>query len=158
VNVRTAAQRADNKIYQLHLAQAVGLTVPRTVVTNDPDQVRALYDAMGGRMIAKTLTSVSASYYGDAPFVYTNLVHEQDLAGLDALRHSPMIFQELIHKAVELRVIFVAGRFFVGQIDVSQSARGQIDWRLANVGEVAWQHDALPGDAHGQVGTGLRRD
>jgi glutathione synthase/RimK-type ligase-like ATP-grasp enzyme len=78
------------------------------------------------------------------PFVYTNRVHEKDLAGAEALRHSPMVFQELIPKACELRVAFVAGETFAGALDATGTSRGHTDWRRAAPEECRWQKVQLP--------------
>ena len=81
---------------------------------------------------------------GKAPFfMHTSEVGEADLADLASLRYSPMIFQERIPKARELRVIFADGRFFVGAVDASESAAGQTYWRLATPDECPWQRDEI---------------
>jgi glutathione synthase/RimK-type ligase-like ATP-grasp enzyme len=86
------------------------------------------------------------------PFVYTNRVREEDLVGAEALRHSPMVFQELIPKAFELRVAYVAGETFAGALDVSGTSRGQTDWRRVAPEECRWEKAELPGE----VASGLQ--
>jgi hypothetical protein len=72
-------------------------------------------------------------------FLYTSRVREEDLASADALRHSPMVFQELIAKACELRVACVAGKTFAGAINATGTSRGHTDWRRASPDECRWQ-------------------
>jgi glutathione synthase/RimK-type ligase-like ATP-grasp enzyme len=79
-------------------------------------------------------------------FVYTNRVREEDLAGADALRHCPMVFQELISKAYELRVIWVAGKVFAASLDASGTSRGHTDWRRAAPDECRWHKSQLPNE------------
>lgn len=134
---------AEQKIRQLRLAVANGLTIPRTVVTNDPRAVRDLHAACDGRIVAKLLNALSTSM-GTAPlFVHTSPVAEEDLDHLESLALSPMIFQERIDKDIELRVAYVAGRCFAGGIDARDTA-GEVDWRLAGVDESPWQPITLP--------------
>jgi MvdC family ATP-grasp ribosomal peptide maturase len=142
---------AENKLRQLRLAQAAGLQIPRTLVTNDPEQVRAFFREVGGAMVAKLATPLSISMDASSEFVYTSEVHEQDLAAAESLRYSPMIFQERIPKARELRVAFVAGRLFVGALDASRSAAGRIDWRRATPEECAWERDQIPDQVAGRL-------
>jgi glutathione synthase/RimK-type ligase-like ATP-grasp enzyme len=78
------------------------------------------------------------------PFVYTNRVREEDLNSAETLRHSPMVFQELIPKACELRVAFVAGETFAGALDASGTSRGHTDWRRVAPEECRWQKAQLP--------------
>jgi glutathione synthase/RimK-type ligase-like ATP-grasp enzyme len=81
-----------------------------------------------------------------SPFVYTSRVREADLASAEALRHSPMVFQELIPKAYELRVAFVAGETFPAALDASGTSRGQTDWRRVAPEECHWRKAQLPSE------------
>ena len=143
---------AENKQRQLRLAERAGLRVPRTLVTNDPSSMRQFFAETEGQTVAKLLHPISISMGAVKPFVYTNQVREEDLAGADALRHSPMVFQELIPKACELRVAYVAGETFAGALDASGSSRGQTDWRRVAPEECRWQKAQLPTE----IATGLQ--
>jgi glutathione synthase/RimK-type ligase-like ATP-grasp enzyme len=118
------ARAADNKLRQLRIAGDVGLEVPPTLVTNDPDEVRAFREA-NGALVAKMLTPLSVGMEHQAFFVRTSLVRDEDLEHLDALRHAPMVFQALVPKSIELRVACVGRRAFAGAIDASRSERGK---------------------------------
>ncbi|ATB31586.1 MvdC/MvdD family ATP grasp protein [Melittangium boletus] len=142
---------AENKPRQLRLARALGLEIPRTVVTNDAAQVRALFEAVGGRMVAKMLTPLSQSMDGRRPFVYTSAIRPEHLEQLEGLRHAPMVFQERLDKAHELRVAVVGGRCFVGAIDASCSVAGQVDWRRSRADECQWTPGELPGSVAGRL-------
>lgn len=148
INPLDAGERAENKLRQLRLARGLGLAVPRTIVTNDPAEVLAFHDALGGPMITKMLTPLTQSMGGASAFVRTSLVRPEDLGDLEGLRHSPMVFQERIPKAYELRVVVVAapggGRCFAGAIDATRSDAGQVDWRGASPAQVGWRPGALP--------------
>ncbi len=143
VNRWDADRRAEDKALQLRVARSLGLSVPRTLVTNDAARVRAFFDEVDGAMIAKMLTPLSVSM-GRAPFfVRTSVVSAADLEDAESLRHSPMVFQELVPKARELRVACVGERQFVGAIDASRSKAGRVDWRGAATGEARWEHAEL---------------
>jgi MvdC family ATP-grasp ribosomal peptide maturase len=146
INSLSAGKGADNKLRQLRLARAQGLEVPRTLVTNHAARARAFFDQVRGRMVAKMLTPLSQSMDGRQPFVYTTAIGPEHLESLDELRHSPMVFQERIDKARELRVIVVGERCFVGAIDASRSVAGQVDWRRAGAGECHWAPGELPAE------------
>lgn len=146
VNNRERQQDAGNKQRQLRLAVRAGLRVPRTLVTNDPALVRQFFAETEGQIVAKLLRPLSVSMNADTNFVYTNRVREEDLAGIDTLRHCPMVFQELIPKAYELRVACVAGEVFAGALDASDTSRGHTDWRRAAPDECRWQKAQLPAE------------
>jgi MvdC family ATP-grasp ribosomal peptide maturase len=146
INPLEAERAALNKLHQLRQAQALGLEVPRTLVTNDAARVRSFFDHVRGRMVAKMLTPLSQSMDGSQPFVYTSAIGPEHLEALEELRYSPMVFQERIDKARELRVAVVGGRCFAGAIDASRSVTGQVDWRRAEPSECRWERGVLPAE------------
>jgi MvdC family ATP-grasp ribosomal peptide maturase len=146
VNDLQRQRAAENKQRQLRLAARAGLRVPRTLVTNDAAAARQFFAETEGQTVAKLLRPITVSMDAVTPFVYTNRVREEDLLGAETLRHSPMVFQELIPKALELRVAWVAGKSFAGALDVSGTSRGQTDWRRAAPEECSWQQAQLPAE------------
>ncbi|HEX8336920.1 MAG TPA: MvdC family ATP-grasp ribosomal peptide maturase [Pyrinomonadaceae bacterium] len=152
VNDLQRERAAENKQRQLRVAARAGLRVPRTLVTNDPEAARDFFDETEGRMVAKLLRPLTVSMNADTDFVYTSLVSAEDLAHAETLRHSPMVFQELIPKARELRVAWVDGQAFTGALDASGTSRGQTDWRRAAPEECHWRTAELPAE----VSRGLR--
>jgi len=146
VNDLQRQRAAENKQRQLRMAQRAGLRVPRTLITNDPAAARQFFAETEGETVAKLLRPVAVSMDTDNAFVYTNRVREEDLAGVEALRHSPMVFQELIPKARELRVAYVGGQTFAGALDASGTSRGHTDWRRAAPEECRWDVVQLPAE------------
>ncbi|WP_224361219.1 MvdC/MvdD family ATP grasp protein [Hyalangium versicolor] len=151
VNAPGAERLAQNKARQLRLAQALGLEVPRTLITNDASRVRAFFAQVEGRAVTKMLTPLSQSMNGSEPFLYTNELRAEHLDELEGLSYSPMVFQERIPKARELRVSVVGERCFVGAIDTSRSAAGQVDWRRSKPGECPWQAGTVPPEVATQL-------
>lgn len=144
IDLPERTRTAEDKALQLRLARDAGLRIPRTIVTNDPARVRAFRATLRGEMVTKMQTALSQSMGGSSFFVHTSVVRDDDLDDLDGLRLCPMIFQERIEKRHELRVIYVAGALFAGLIDATQSAGGQVDWRMAKPDEVRWQRGEVP--------------
>lgn len=139
-------KQAENKLRQLRIARKVGLRIPRTLVTNNPQEARTFFQEVQGKMVAKLLTPVSYSMEGSSFFVYTNTVKEEDLLEAETLRYSPMVFQEQIPKHRELRVVFVGGKLFVGALDASRYSATTIDWRKTSSEESIWEPDELPSE------------
>lgn len=138
---------SKNKLRQLDIASRNGLHIPKSLFTNNPEKARSFfYKECKGNMIAKLHGSLSRSMRGDAPFFPTTAIRENDLEQLDTLTLCPMIFQELVPKAYELRIIYVDGTFFTGKIDAGTSVRGKTDWRIATDTNPDWEPYELPGD------------
>jgi MvdC family ATP-grasp ribosomal peptide maturase len=152
VNELLRVRAAENKQRQLRVAAEAGLRVPRTLVTNDPAAARQFFEETEGRMVAKLLRPLTVGMDADSDFVYTSRVSAEDLAAAETLRHSPMVFQELIPKARELRIAWVAGQAFAGALEASGTSRGQTDWRRAAPEECRWERGEIPAE----VSSGLR--
>lgn len=116
VNPRAADDVAHHKPYQWTVAQAIGLKLPRTIVTNQPDEARAFINSMGaGRTIFKAfLASLDA-------WRETRLVEREDIDRLDLVRLAPVIFQEYI-EGVDLRITIIGKRIFAAEIDARQTS------------------------------------
>ena len=143
---RARVRDAENKLVQLRAAARAGLRVPRTVIGNDPDEVRALWQACRGAVVAKMLTAVTRSMEAPRAAVYTRSLTEADLDELDGLALAPMVFQERVDKRRELRVVYVAGRCFTASLPATGD-----DWRRTPAGGASpWQIDALPDDVAGR--------
>lgn len=138
------AEAANNKQRQLRVASEVGLVIPKTLITNDPEAVREFFQQVKGKMVTKLLTALSYSMEYTPFFLYTSIVKEDDLLDSESLRYCPMVFQEQIPKQLELRVIFVQGKVFVGALDASIYEKSTVDWRQPNTDVGAWQHHDLP--------------
>jgi hypothetical protein len=140
-------RRAEHKPLQLRLARRLGLDVPRTLSTNDPEAVRAFARSAPGGIITKMMTSFAVHKDGVEHVVFTNPVSDTDLADLEGLELCPMTFQERIDKALELRVTVVGRQVFAASIDSQASPRARHDWRRDGAAMVAdWRCYELPSD------------
>lgn len=157
VNDPERSADAENKLRQLRVAADVGLIIPRTLTTNDPDQARGFFNELDGNMVAKLLKPLTISMGAPSVFVYTSDVRAEDLVEAEMLRHSPMVFQERIRKDIELRIAYVDGKCFVGAIDASSSVAGQTDWRLSEPGECPWLEAEIPQDIAQKLGALMRK-
>lgn len=137
-------QAAKNKLYQLRVASEVGLVIPPTLVTNNPNSVREFFQQVEGKMVSKLLTAISRSMEPTDFFLYTSKVQAEDLEDAESLRYCPMVFQAEIPKQLELRVVFVEGQVFVGALDSSIYNDSTVDWRRSGVNVGSWFVHELP--------------
>jgi glutathione synthase/RimK-type ligase-like ATP-grasp enzyme len=137
-------RKAEDKLFQLRIAQSVDLATPSTLITNDPQEVCDFYFSMGRNIVAKMITPLTISMEGNTPFVYTNHISEEDLQHLETLRHSPMAFQEYIPKEYELRIIYVDGQLFTGALHWEKPEQAAVDWRTADQDIFKWEKFCVP--------------
>lgn len=122
-------RRMDSKEDQLKVAMHCGLNIPATCISNDPKQVKQFIATVGWPIVAKMQSAFSIYRGNEESVVFTNELNESHLAGLDPVRHCPMVFQQKIEKQLELRVTIVGQKVFAFSIDSQKEKNAAIDWR-----------------------------
>lgn len=109
------------------MAARHGLDVPRSLVSNDPDAVRAFAATCPTGLIGKLIESGGVSLSdGERTSAFpTFAVTAEDLDTLEGLRLSPMLFQEKLTKRREARLTVVGPRVFTAAVEPGDV----LDWR-----------------------------
>jgi glutathione synthase/RimK-type ligase-like ATP-grasp enzyme len=139
-------RRAEHKPLQLKLARALGLEVPRTLMTNEPEAVRAFARSCPGGVVTKMMASFAVyGERGEEQVVFTTPLDARQLEDLDGLDLCPMTFQERVEKALELRVTVVGERVMAAAIDSQALPGAREDWRREGGALIdAWRPYVLP--------------
>lgn len=114
-----ATRRAEMKLVQLGAAVRAGLRTPRTLVSQDPGQIRAFCAALDYRVVAKTVAGTRKAGLA------VGRVTPAMLAADAPLRLSPVIYQEVIEGTRHLRVHACGDRFLTALITTED-----VDWRM----------------------------
>lgn len=135
----------DCKPYQLFLAQEVGLTVPKTTITNNPEAVSKMFDkADNGRVVFKTLTRL---FIPPDKQVLTREI-QRDFTTLSriSITKCPAIYQELVERRSDLRITVVGDKVFPVRIDSQalDEERDRLDWRRCQEKEHLYTKVELP--------------
>ena len=89
---------AEKKPFHLKVAARLGFPIPKTLMTNNPDQFLDFYEECNGDVISKPVLYGNVSYGIDLYQVYTNRIRPKDLGFLHSICYAPVIFQEYIPK------------------------------------------------------------
>ena len=136
--------RAAHKPYQLATAHRLGMTTPRTLVTNDPKSATDFMEEIGlDRTVYKVLVSDPVCWRE------TRRLRKEELAYLDRLRHAPVIFQEHVCGRLDVRATVVGDRVFAAAIDATATNYPQ-DYRL-DLAHAILREYALPDSVAGQL-------
>ncbi len=116
---------ASRKALQLSVAAELGMRIPRTLMTSSPDRARGFIEELGfGNVVFKTFAATHQVWRE------TRLVRREDLAVLDSVRQAPVIFQEYIPAAADVRVTIVGGEVFAMAID-TRGTSYEVDFRVS---------------------------
>ena len=132
-----ALQAAEDRLHQLAMARSIGIAAPKTVVSDDPDEIRR---ALGGDAVLKPLaTGAFVDASGQPQVVHTAELTEEVLASGD-FAAAPFVAQERIAVQRHLRVVTAGNEVRTAAID---AADWPLDWRMAEDAHGAWRrHDS----------------
>jgi hypothetical protein len=162
-------RQATCKPGQLRRASKLGLDIPKTLITTDPEEAREFYKACDGNIVYKVLSDPTLGFAGRAnelmaqcrvdqgpgkdPIIdwtrvkaritYTTRVEPAHLAMLDTIRYAPCQFQENVPKQYELRVTIIGDDIFVAEIHSQQHASTRLDWRHYDA-QIPYRKGRLP--------------
>lgn len=118
------------KPYQLALARRLGLRAPRTLLTNDPEEVAALVKRADRPIVYKALSGGVIHYPGGFPSgLLTTMVGDELHEHLDRVGHTMCMFQEYIDKADEVRLTVIGNTYFPVTIRSQDRETTRVDWR-----------------------------
>lgn len=119
--------RADNKLYQAHLASTLGVPIPRTVVA---DRVQTLKRELGDHFVIKALGTGTNRYGSSTRVLYATNVRAADLIDAE-LAAAPVLAQEYLRAELHLRVVTVAEECVM----CSRLPSANLDWREDRPGD-----------------------
>jgi glutathione synthase/RimK-type ligase-like ATP-grasp enzyme len=140
--------RSSGKVFQRLLARRVGLQTPEEYSGDNPDHARAFAEriwASGFEVCTKAIAAKNLLLSGQRLTRYTEKLQRSQIDDLAYLSGCPLIFQNFLPKAYELRVTVVGDRILACRID-SQQAGGDtaIDWRNYNIPRTPHHQYELP--------------
>lgn len=129
VNHPDAIRAAGHKPQQLQLAQSLGLAIPNTLITNEPEAFKQFYAQCHERVIYKLMGYPWYKDSADLPIsTFTTLVPREMVQQAHRIHAAAHLFQEFIDKQCDLRAIIIGDQVFVTEIyPLSEETR--VDFR-----------------------------
>lgn len=112
---------AENKVYQLSIANEIGFIIPRTLISNS--SYASYTFCTETNCIVKPLSTGKIYAQGKVGIIQTNMVNED--YKFDGLEICPSYFQEFISKDYEVRVTIIDNKAFPVKIISNE----KVDWR-----------------------------
>ena len=93
VNPYYAGRRARNKLLQMEVGKRHGLIFPRTIVSNDPEEMRAFFESCAGEVVYKSVrVGLLHDTDGSSRLIFTTRLTLEDIALLRGLRSAICIW------------------------------------------------------------------
>ncbi|MEK7469336.1 MAG: hypothetical protein AAB074_18335 [Planctomycetota bacterium] len=131
VSDQWSIKASEDKLHCLRIAQSCGWKVPDSIITNNPEVLLAFWKKYDGKICTKTMSvPVILSKNEKAKVFYTSLLDYKDIEERAALAGTiPMLFQQYIEKAYEVRSTVVGKQVYSAAIYSQKSDLTKTDWR-----------------------------
>lgn len=128
VNRYSAAQFINNKGVQLHLADACGLRVARTLFSNSPQATKDFVASDSRRMICKAFTPHMWERRSDREVAITETfeITRDQLPEDEIFTFAPGIYQDMVVKQFDVRTVLMGNRIYSHAVHNPKHA---LDWR-----------------------------
>jgi hypothetical protein len=131
--VRDAA--ASHKPWQLAVAREVGLAIPRTLITNSPEDAERFVAETSGPVIYKAFLASAMAWRE------TRVLRPEDRAMLANVRYAPVIFQGFVPARLDLRVSVIGERILAA---AAETATGEYPADVRMNPGIKWRPYELP--------------
>jgi glutathione synthase/RimK-type ligase-like ATP-grasp enzyme len=134
VNDITKDQTASHKAYQLAVAKRLQIAIPDTLMTNSPQEAIRFWEKHQGKVIFKAFISSFDAWRETRP------LRKEFLSIIDKVRYAPVIFQEFLDSATDIRITCIGSEIYAGETQPASDY--QYDWRMSP--QATWKTHALP--------------
>jgi hypothetical protein len=154
INHPAANVAAASKLEQLNRAVRHGLVVPDTVVTQNPAALREFLVRHQGSVVVKPINSgYIERESGQDSQIFTSALDQGAIDNADLVRACPTLFQQLIRKTLDVRVIVVDGQLSATGITHALGGMQILDVRRNNMAGASYRPVLIPE----QTSKGIRR-
>jgi glutathione synthase/RimK-type ligase-like ATP-grasp enzyme len=136
INKPEVFHMASDRLMQLTIAKRVGLRIPSTLITNDPDAAAKFCQDYNGQIILKAVHHHGIEIENKVFSMYTRSLTRDDLSRLGDLIYAPCILQERLNKKSELRVTIVGEKVFAAELDTTGIPNCRDDLHRCTVSEI----------------------
>ena len=133
-----AIREAENKVYQLEVAQALEFDIPESLISNSYITSKSFYKRNRGECIIKPIKSGLVDD-ADSTAIFTSQL-TQFPASEAQVECFPSFIQRHVEKEADVRVICVGNNVFATLIHSQSHTSTKIDWRK---GQVMLEHTSI---------------
>lgn len=132
---------AENKITQLIIAKKLGFKIPKTLISNNAEDIRTFYNKCRKNIIIKPIKS---GLVKNNLVIFTNKVTSAKIKNINSATHVPSIFQSNILKQFDIRVTVIGKKVFPIEIHSQENTNTKYDWRRSQDLDIVQQKHRLP--------------
>lgn len=134
VNEVFESHRARTKFQQLIHASKLGISVPRTLITNSPSDAKRFLEEAEGDLLVKVIHTGNVERDGVNHCLPSKKISRDRFVELcELVKNAPTQIQDYVEKEYELRVTVIGRNVFAVKIDSQLNDATKVDWRPQTV-------------------------
>ena len=138
-------RRSQVKFGQLQTAIKFGMKIPRTIVTNKPNEAKAFIKELKNKVLCKSLKTTFVKINNIPVHSFAHKLSKSEMKEqIESVRFVPTLLQEYIEKKIELRINVIGNNVFATEIDSQSLEITKSDWRKANPWDIPHRPYKLP--------------
>ncbi len=123
-------KKAQVKFEQLCRASNIGLTIPPTLITNNPNTAKSFFIEQDYNVLCKSLDTNTVHVNARDVHIFSHKLTKKELENnLESIKYAPTLLQSYIEKKKEIRVNIIGNKVFATEIDSQISTEASVDWR-----------------------------
>jgi glutathione synthase/RimK-type ligase-like ATP-grasp enzyme len=122
-------RKAENKIFQMCLAQDLGFSIPNSLITNLPNDARKFLENNKRSVFKSIKCGLISDSGGVSKVLFTSKIDNKYIENIESICRLPTYYQEEIIKKSDIRVTVVGDELFPAEIDSQGNENTSTDWR-----------------------------
>ncbi len=127
-----AITRASDKPLQIAIAKDIGLRVPDTLFTSDAEAAKEFVARYNYCIVKPVVPLIEKTGPNQQKMLYSTKISSKTMPDLSNLAISPLIFQQAVKTAYDVRVTIVGAKVFAARIVHTGDDKNIRDWRLGH--------------------------
>jgi hypothetical protein len=120
---------AENKVNQLVLAKSIGFLIPKSLITNIPNDAQKFISSNKSTVFKSIKCGLVSENNTTSRVLFTTKVDKKYIENIKSIFSLPTYFQEEIIKYSDIRVTIVGNSIFSAEIDSQTNENTITDWR-----------------------------
>lgn len=142
---------AKNKLYQLAIANQVGLRTPKVMISNNSEEVSDFFTTHA-KVCNKSLSTPRYTYNGQLYPYMTRMISKQEFENnKQSLSSCPTFFEEYIEKEYDIRVVIIGKHIFAFALYSQEHELSKVDVRGLSPLQIRHEFIKLPEEIENKI-------
>ena len=142
---------AENKYLQMEIAKRIGFNIPELIVSNRKTDLESFLKKHPDAVLKLMHQDVYKTKTNEFKSFFVNKITLKNLEKFKENNENPIVLQQYIEKAFEVRYTAIGTEHYVCRIDSQNSEKSKVDWRRYDLPNTPYTRIVAPEIIRNQV-------